>query len=169
MTEDEKVFVEDLFQKYYAQLIKYAITIVGNIAVAEDLVQDTFYEAMNEQGIQKIGESNNQIGWLILTLKNKIKNYQKRLCNTEYLGEEEKLLEKGKKEEQFTMIEWDMLLKRILTDHELMLFHMYFIEKHSVKEMAKIEGISENAFKVKMNRIRSKVKKEVERENKKKR
>ena len=44
-----------------------------------------------------------------------------------------------------------------MNDEEKELFQKYFVEKNSVKMMARKENMSESAFKVKMHRIRKKV------------
>lgn len=160
MTKEEKVLIENLYSRYSDQLRRYATNEIKSEILAQDLVQDTFYEAMNMSNIQKLESSVNQIGWLVNTLKNKIRNYQKRLKNHEYL--EENLIELETIEDEYGLTELNIVLKKALTKQELFLFHMYFVERHSVKEMAKMQGIQENTFKVKMNRIRKKIIKELE-------
>ncbi len=66
-------FLEELFRSYYNNLLIYANTCLGNPAVAEDMVQDTFHEAANQ--ISKLMEHPYPDRWLIKTLKFKIRNY----------------------------------------------------------------------------------------------
>lgn len=161
MTEEEKAFVEELYEKHYEFLINYAMTQVGNRILAEDLVQDTFYEAMKGCGIDKIAGSSNSIGWLVNTLKNKLRNYSRRASSVDYVEEEDFFINTLTVEGGYETRELYTVLDKIFTAHEWMLFQMYFIERHSVKEMAELEGISENNFKVRMKRLKDRIMQEL--------
>ena len=60
-------------------------------------------------------------------------------------------------ETRYKALELQMIIDEVLNDEEKELFQKYFVEKNSVKMMARKENMSESAFKVKMHRIRKKV------------
>lgn len=65
--------LEDLFCKYYYDLMSYAKMCLGSLDLAEDMVQDTFHEATNQ--VDSLLEHPYPDRWLIKTLKFKICNY----------------------------------------------------------------------------------------------
>jgi RNA polymerase sigma-70 factor (ECF subfamily) len=74
--EHSKDIITQLYEKYYDTLMKHCLRILsGNeqlLSYAEDIVQETFIEAIQKWG--KISDYESHIGWLLTTIKNKTRN-----------------------------------------------------------------------------------------------
>lgn len=164
LNDEDRKLISSLYEKNYAFLIYYAAKECKNRVAAEDIVQDTFYFAMKDNRIKKIRNHMNPIGWLMKVLQFKIQAFRRRRSNWEMpdIAEFEEVLSSS--EEQFGMLELGMVLDKVFTPHEWMLFYMYYVEGRTAKEMAQCEGITESNFKVRMLRLRKKVAKELGRE-----
>ena len=68
--QENNDIIETLFRAEYKKLLLYAKAITYDSPQAEDVVQETFYEALRKIDVLKKHE--NPQGWLMQTLKNKI-------------------------------------------------------------------------------------------------
>lgn len=68
---DTEQLIEHLFRSTYNRLMLFALASVQNQEHAEDLVQDTFHEAVRAGGL--LLTHPNPTGWLVQTLKYKIR------------------------------------------------------------------------------------------------
>lgn len=75
MTEEETVFLENLYATYVNKLVVYARATLDDKGKAQDVVQDTFHEAALK--IAALMVHPNPGGWLMQTLKYKIKGYNR--------------------------------------------------------------------------------------------
>lgn len=155
--------IEALYEQNYKKMMSMVAKDPLCNPMAEDIVQDTFYEAVRKWDTLEHHE--NPGGWLMDTAKYKMMAYRKRmnLKSLKEVGDVEQELECFKNE--YGMIELSMIMDEALSVHEKTLFHMFYMEGYSVKEMAGFEKISEGNFRVKMLRIREKVKKALGRGN----
>ena len=71
----EKEIIEQLYRLHYKKLFIYARAILKNPDQAEDVVQDTFHEAMRHA--HELSTHENPGGWLMNTLKNKIRESER--------------------------------------------------------------------------------------------
>ena len=149
--------IEDLYEQNYRKMMSMVAKDTLCYPVAEDIVQDTFYEAIRNW--DKLEQHKNPGGWLMETAKFKMKSYRRKtnLKSLQELDDYEQDIECFKNE--YGMVEISMIMDETLSVHEKTLFHMFYMEGYSVKEMAAYENISEGNFRVKMLRIREKVKK----------
>lgn len=74
-SEKEKgdALLADLYPRIYPMLVNYAAVKVGDRLKAEELAQDTFATACEKY--TDFLSSKNPTGWLVLTLKNNVRNY----------------------------------------------------------------------------------------------
>ena len=77
MRPDQDRLIEQLYQKYFGMLTLYATASLKNQSCVQDVVQDTFHEAINHADV--LMQHPNPAGWLKLTLKNKVKEEQRRM------------------------------------------------------------------------------------------
>lgn len=75
-TQDEMKLVELLYAEMFSKLLHYARISGYSKDDAYELVQNTFVVAL--QNIDRLIKSNNREGWLMVTLKNLIKNNKTR-------------------------------------------------------------------------------------------
>ena len=72
---EQDVFIEKLHHLYFNKLTIYAVSVLRDATRAQDVVQDTFHEAVIH--IDKLLAHENPGGWLMQTLKNKIKESER--------------------------------------------------------------------------------------------
>lgn len=157
LSAEEREMIHFYYDKYYKLLINYAYKSCENKMAAEDLVQETFHFAMRREGLAKLKKTNNPGGWLMRVLQYKLMEYGRRVAMLESQDIEDYAQILTAVEARYGIAELEMVLDKILTPHEWMLFNMYFIERRSAKEMAMIEGITETNFKVRMCRLRQRI------------
>ena len=152
--------IDDLYRENYTKMLNMVRKDALCAAIAEDIVQDAFAEAVRKSHI--LYEHENPGGWLMETAKRKAMGFHQRLQRRAIMETEEVLLEVKGLEADYGMVEMHMIMNEVLNDHELMLLHMYYYGGYSARELAEMEGITEGNFKVRMLRIRNKVKQALE-------
>lgn len=158
---EEKVSLfNELYRKHYDMLINCVSNAMNyrNPEMVEDIVQETFYELWRK--MDDLVTHPNHGGWLVETARNKLRALRRRAWNRE-IGLEDCAFEPSSDMSEFSKVEMEMMVANLLNGHERELFLQYFVEGYSAKEMARREQMTENAFKVKMHRIRNKVQKEI--------
>ena len=156
-TKDKALkFVEELYKENYNKVLNMVRkdTLCG--FMAEDIVQDAFTEAVRKAEIVYTHE--NPGGWLMETAKYKTMSVHRRVQKRALMETEDILMEIKGYEADYGLVELHMVMDEVLNEHELMLLHMFYYAGYSVRELAKMEGITEGNFKVRMLRIRNKVK-----------
>lgn len=147
--------IEKLYRANYDSLVVYvSCSVQGSMAV-EDIVQDTFCEALAKAEI--LENHPNQKGWLVETAKNKIKEMHRRAQYRETENIEDCEDEVPVIMREYDMVEAQMVMENALDSHERWLLRQYYIWGYSVKELAATEHLSESNFKVRMYRIKKKV------------
>lgn len=73
MTSQQRIIFSEIYINNYPKLLRYANKFCAS--VAEELVQDTFHDAWSK--FDKLVNHENIGGWLMQTLKNKIRNYNR--------------------------------------------------------------------------------------------
>lgn len=79
MNEEQKKRMEQLYLEMYDKLMAYARSCLSNESLAEEAVQETFHIAC--QKCEKVFDSPNPHGWLVLTLRYTIQNMKKQCLN----------------------------------------------------------------------------------------
>ena len=73
MTSEQRIIFSEIYIANHPKLLRYARTNKLCAPVAEELVQDTFHDAWSKFG--ELINHENIGGWLMQTLKNKMRNY----------------------------------------------------------------------------------------------
>ena len=68
---EQTQWLEHLYRDYYGKLTIYAAATLRSQSRAQDIVQDTFHEALRH--VDTLMEHPNPGGWLMVTLKNKLR------------------------------------------------------------------------------------------------
>ena len=79
LDKNEDQFISALYEDMFNKLLMYANTALSNRSLAEEAVQETFRIACMK--IDDVKASENPRGWLVLTLKNVIRNMQRELAS----------------------------------------------------------------------------------------
>ena len=166
MLPDQDKLLSQLYQDHFGKLTMYALAVLKNESRAQDAVQDTFHEAITH--IDILIQHPNPSGWLMVTLKNKIKEYQRETQKymLRFLSlSSDLLIEPGQHNpqiEQQLNADGPPIIERIkqaLTPEEYLLLKRLTIDQASHLEVAQELGISVYASQKRLERIRKKLKK----------
>ena len=147
--------IRELYVQQYGFLVNLICRVVASRSLAEDIVQDTFYEALCSADMLR--NHPKPVGWLVDVAKNKVKNYRRRAQNrtTVELSECEEFL--PCLEERYNAAELHLLLESSLSGEERRLFYDFYVRGFGQADMAAAENTTESAIKNRLYRIRQKL------------
>lgn len=160
-TDDERL-IETLFRQYFKKLTLLVYVKVKKWDVSEEIVQDTFHEALIH--IDVLRAHPNQAGWLVNTTKYKILEYERRrnqmLHRFLEIGDVADLA--APKDEIEQMIDCtdhtvETLLETVLKPDERYLLKRFVFDQATHKEIAEELNISVSASQKRLERIRKKL------------
>ena len=168
----QEQLLEMLYRDMYCVLISYANAALENEALAEEAVQDTFRIACAK--ISELSESPNPKGWLMLTLKNVIRNTRRELAALNQLFvsavsiDDEIVLETYALETDYDKriedAEVDILYADLLFPDEYSLLKKIVLQRYTIADAARELGISVESCKKRVQRAKQKLRKKLERE-----
>lgn len=152
---DGDAFFEELYRNTREALFKYLCGLNELDGWVEDILQDTYFEAYKQRKMLEIHP--NPTGWLYKTAHNFYRNAKRRRDNRnlslEIVSEERISVTEG----YYEYIEWLMIIQGSLRDKDSQLLRKYYLEGHSVREMAKEFNLTEENIRVKLARIRKQI------------
>lgn len=155
LTRDDDL-IESLYRSEYAKLLGYALKRVGKIDLAQDLVQDTFHEAV--QNREKLRSHPNPQGWLMQTLKNKVLYHEREHARyIKYFVSSEVVGEIASPSDHVSEIM--QTVEATLTAEEFYLFKRIMLQRDSHLDVAAELGITVWACQKRLSRIKEKLKK----------
>lgn len=157
--EEAKAFVEGLYKTHYRNMMAMVSKDALCVSMAEDIVQETFAEAMHNA--EKLLEHENPGGWLMETAKWKMLSVKRNFMRHNAKEAMELDVDISGMQADYGLVELSFLMDQTLTLHEKTLFHLYYNGGYSAKELAEAEHISEGTFKVRMLRMRKKLQKQL--------
>lgn len=163
MLPEQDAFIEKLYHEFFTQLWIYAKAALGDPEQAQEVVQDTFHEAVRHIGI--LTAHDNPKGWLMDVLKKKIMHARRSRnryilhfisldsdleFNDSVLSVEDPALSNGQ----------DILkeIQRVLSEEEYALLRQITLEKRPYKNVAEELGITVWTCQKRIVRIRKKLK-----------
>ena len=152
--------IEALYIEMFDKLIIYARSSLESEALAEEAVQDTFRIAC--QNPDKVCNSPNPQGWLVITLRNTIRNMissratAKRIVETYLLAQ---LKEVALSEDHINI---SVKYSNIADTEEFKLLSEMVIEGYSHEEMAKSRGITIEACRKRVQRAKEIIRKKID-------
>ena len=161
MNTEQSARIAGLYLEMFHKLMAYARVSLENEALAEEAVQETFRIACQKP--EKLFESPNPQGWLVLTLRNTVRNMKSNRATAQRIVErylvtqikDVSVLEDG--------INLRVLYENVADTEEFKLLAEMAIEGKSHEEMAKSRGISINACKKRVQRAKEKLQQKIER------
>lgn len=152
---------QQLFFRNQDRLYRFALRIVRDTAVAEDVVQEVLIKCWKSN--EKISELQNPDAWLLRVTKNlaidKIRASKYQTTDLEHAKE---LKDRGPDPGRQTVNEDLMALLRKLLERlpekQRMIFHLREIEGLAYKEICEAMGLSLQDVKVTLHRARKKIK-----------
>ncbi|MCD8400403.1 sigma-70 family RNA polymerase sigma factor [Tenacibaculum finnmarkense] len=158
----EKLDFSGLFDTHYEKLYNYAIKIVKDESISNDLLQDTFIKLWENIDSMKINHRSIE-SFLIITLKNKIIDYfRKESVKKKHLN----LYVLNKDIEEEINNEWDLQKKiediyTLLPQKTIEIFKLSRDKGHTYAEIAAIKNISIKTVEVHISKALQVFKKEL--------
>jgi len=144
--------IEQLYQEMHDVLYSYAKNALDSPPLAEEAVQEAFCIACEKSG--QCLQSNNPKGWLMKTLKNVIQNTKRQRAKMNMLA----IISLGSEESDllatYNEVDVDVLYGDVAAREDYQLFKLVALKGCSMKEAADEFGISVEACKKRVQRIR---------------
>lgn len=140
-----------MYETAYPTLFRIACASGLGRTFADDMVQETFQTLLERRDDPKVAEHENLMGWLVITLRNKIATELQR----KWHQVEQPLTERSAITESDCEISFRDSLPRQLSEEEKDLLCMYYEAQLSHREIGHILGISEAASRMRLIRARS--------------
>ena len=146
MAENRDSFLHLLYQAQYDKLLKAAYRMIGDLDSAQDLVQQVFLIALVRQS--DISSHPMLEGWLMLTLKNLVKNERRRQNNHPQVSLED-IVELPVPASPDSL---EHILPKELSPEDREILVWRFERQMDYKEMADRLGMSESACRSRVSR-----------------
>lgn len=167
MTSEQRIIFSDIYINTFPKLLRYAKANKQCAAVAEELVQDTFHDAWSK--FDELADHENIGGWLMQTLKNKIRNYVRTRQRdasmiAEYLDRSEDIAAPQNFVDELIAQSLLSAIYKFVCDtfkeENVILFRRIIIEGVSHKEAAAELGITVWTSQKRLERIRKRIRDE---------
>ncbi len=146
--------LEELYEKYYRELVKWCARMTGEGSRAEDLVQEAYMRAMlHEELLCSLGWEQRR-AWLYRSVKNLFVDRVRR-DRRETLSES--FTETGAEDAQFAGLEWQELLDS-LPDMEGVLFAMRYLSGYNSTQLGQLYGLPPGTVRAKLSSARKHLK-----------
>lgn len=152
MTPEQNAMIEALYLEMYEKLKCYGFSALGNDALAEEAVQETFKIACTKP--QALCACPNPQGWLVLTLKKTIRNIRSKHETASRVLESYLIAQAKQVSFCEDGIRLNILYDDLADTEEFKLLSEFAIDGRSHYEMAKRRGISINACKKRVQRAK---------------
>ena len=155
--------LKEIYVNKYMMFYLYAFTKTKNVGDAEDLVQDAFCTAVEK--ISSFSSSINPEGWIIQTLKNKIKNFNRKSATNLNVSLDESWANKIPYNTEFEIDKSIGLLEcshKVLSSQEYKILHFILFEGHTFFEASQFFQISICSCQKKYQRILKKIRPKAE-------
>lgn len=150
-------FIRKLYVSTSAKLMKYIVHMCGDRHLAEDILQETYFEALLRKSVLIKHENVN--GWLYKTASYKLRNaFRKREMHNVSINvllsdnQEPRSYDVG-----FGSCECWLTMETVLDQHERHLIWHHYMLGYTWKEISENDGISEGALRTQMTRIKKKL------------
>lgn len=151
-TNDErKTFINELFHNHYASLHEIVSKEIPCNSIAENIVQETFYEALCNSAELLTHEDPGE--WLKDTAKRKISEFKADFMKYTKREATDLIDNLSKLEAVNGLSELSFLAEQPLSLHEKTLFYMYYYAGFTIVELAKMEELPEKKLLAEMRRL----------------
>ena len=144
--------IEELYLEMFDKMKIYAYSSLGNQALAEEAVQETFRIACQKP--EQLCESANPRGWLVQTLKYTIRNMQSNRATAKRIVEKYLMTQFRDLSFSEDSLDLNVLYENVADTEEFKLLAEMAIEGRSHLEMANSRGISVSACKKRVERAK---------------
>lgn len=157
--------MDEIYQKYARMVYKYLMLLVHNSDLAEELTQETFYQAI--RSIERFDGSCHISTWLCAIAKHQFLSYQRKHPPLESLENYDQISESVEKE-VFDSVKRIELLKKLHICPEPFreILYLRIFGNLSFREIGEIMGRTENWARVTFYRGKEKLRKEIVKDEK---
>ena len=153
--------LEQLYQRYHRELLRWCQSMTGDPSVSEDLVQEAFLRAISNQALLEGLSEAQRRAWLYRTVKNQ---YLDRLRHARFETAAESLPESLRRSPEYDRIDWEQLLDS-LPGQEGVLFALRYLEGYTSAELGKLFGLPPGTVRSKLSLARKHLKDALKGEN----
>lgn len=167
MHEKRNQELEQIYDRYYDSVFRFCAMIIDYdpqfYSLIEDCIQDTFEKALiHYEGFK---DYSNPVGWIALTASNRLKSeIRKQKMHNEYIislavnSENMRAFSDGTEHvlDRIALIDRITSIYEMLSQKEKVIFHEYFIKEKKMTEIVEDAGLSLNAVRSGIRRIRKK-------------
>ena len=153
--------LEQLYQRYHRELLRWCRSMTGDPSVSEDLVQEAFLRAISNQALLEGLSEAQRRAWLYRTVKNQ---YLDRLRHARFETAAESLPESLRRSPEYDRIDWEQLLDS-LPGQEGVLFALRYLEGYTSAELGKLFGLPPGTVRSKLSLARKHLKDALKGEN----
>lgn len=152
--------LDEIYQQYARTVYKYLLSLIHNHDVAEELTQETFYQAI--RGIERFDESCQVSTWLCAIAKNQLRSYQRKHPPLENLEDHDQTVGSAESDVLGSLNRVE-LLKRLHSCPEPFreILYLRIFGNLSFKEIGEIMGRTENWARVTFYRGKEKLRKDL--------
>lgn len=167
MTSEQREIFSEIYIDNWPKLLRYAKANKWCAGVAEELVQDTFHDAWSKFG--ELSDHENIGGWLMQTLKNKMRNYIRSRQRdvklfAEYLDRPEDIAAPDNFVNKIITVNTLSTIQKFICDNfkddDVVLFQRVIVDGKSHKDAAEELGITVRTSQKRIERMRKKIKEE---------
>ena len=143
---------DEIYEKFYPELIHWCCRACQDQALAEDLVQETFLRALqNADTIEDLNLSQCR-AWLYRTMKNLLYDrYRRTVLEAEHLQQPDE--ETAYWDQGIQQIENELILQK-LTPEDRMLFTLRYMEGYNASEISEMLSMPPGTIRAKLSRCR---------------
>ncbi len=159
-TERQDDLIAALYHEMFPLLLAYARSALGETSLAEEAVQETFCVACKRQ--RELAESPNPRGWLVIALKNVIRQLRRDQAREAALLAALTARQDGADNPDQSGTDPDLLYGDLQCDPDYLLLKQLVENRYSMAELAAEQGISVEACKKRVQRARKRLQKRLE-------
>lgn len=152
--------MDEIYQKYAMTVYKYLLSLTRNGDLAEELTQETFYQAI--RSIERFDESCSISTWLCAIAKHQLLSYQRKHPPLENLDDHDPMVGSAEKDALDSVNRVELLKRLHLCPEPFReLLYLRIFGNLSFKEIGEIMGHTENWARVTFYRGKEKLRKEM--------
>lgn len=159
MTEDECKFIEQMYMEMFERMVAFASSSLENRSLAEEAVQESFRIACVKS--KEFCLSENPRGWIVLVLKNIIRNMKRNWATADRILTVLFASERGEMIVFEDKVSLEILYGNVSNSDEFQLIKEMAVYGKSYLELAQSRGISLSACKKRIQRAKITLKKNI--------
>jgi len=146
--------IEELYQAYYNELLKWCRNMTGSLSLAEEIVQEGYLRALvNEETLSGLLEEQRR-AWLYRTMKNIYVDRCRHTSRETVMEFLPKTREEGMIEQpELKNLEWQQLLSTLPGEEEL-LFTMRYLQGYNSRQLSELFGMPQGTVRSKLSSAR---------------